>query len=50
MAGHHDVVGDAVAAVLRVVAADEAELVGLLRQQRQVLADADAGHAWSGWC
>ena len=43
MPGHHQVVGDAVAAVLRVVAADDAELVGLLGQERQVLGDADAG-------
>jgi hypothetical protein len=38
-------VGDAVAAVLRIVAANQAELVELPRQLRHVFTDADAGDA-----
>ncbi len=36
-------IGEAVAGVLRIVAADDAELVGLPGQPRQVLNEADAG-------
>src|ERR1041385_6527905 len=45
MAGHHDVIGDAMAAVLRIMAADPAELMELLRQEREVLDDAATRNA-----
>ena len=41
--GHHQVVGGPVTAILGVVAANDAELVSLLGEERQMLGDADAG-------
>ena len=43
VAGHHEMIGDAVTAVLWVVAADDAEFVRLAGQERQMLNQAHAG-------
>src|SRR5207302_1804837 len=42
VAGHHQVIGYAVTAVLRVMASDDAELIRLPGQERQVLHEAHA--------
>ena len=43
MPTHHDVVGDSVRTVLRIVSADDGEFIGLLREHRQRIAEANAG-------